>query len=144
MVTASTSITKSSIQRSCFLNLLDITNYVHNESISFFTGASLLLCFTIQWREKIVLLCIDSFSTKLENAASKVVKDGQSVSTSLTYEDQPQPQPKVNIILIKEKLLIILSSFTCIWVAIFILYTLIFLFCIFFLQRETKPTQESH
>lgn len=113
MVTKITSITKSRIQSSYFLNSLDITNYVYNESISFFTGASLLLFLLYSEVKKnsiIVYLSIDSFSTKVENEASKVVKDGQSVSTSLTYEDQPQPQTKVNITLIKEKLPIILSS----------------------------------
>lgn len=42
------------------------------------------------------LSSVETFKTvpMLENAASNVVKGGQSVSNSLTYEDQPKPQPK--------------------------------------------------
>lgn len=62
-----------------------------------------LFYYTVKRKNIFVYLSIDSFSTKLENAASKVVKDGPSVSTNLTYEDQHQPQRKVNIILFKKK-----------------------------------------
>lgn len=45
---------------------------------------------------KLFLSSVETFKTvpKLENTASKVVKDGPSVSTNLTYEDQHQPQRK--------------------------------------------------
>lgn len=85
-------------------------------------------------------LSIDSFSTKLENAASKVVKDGQLVSTSLTYEDQHQPQRKVSIMLVKKKttnyLEFIYMCLTCNF------YPLYISILVFLTERDKAHTQE--